>query len=60
MIRNRTVRKIKVAFKSNQAGAKFKCRLDRKKFKKCKSPSFLKRVKPGKPAVAKFRVKRKK
>ncbi|MBK5232294.1 MAG: beta-propeller fold lactonase family protein [Thermoleophilia bacterium] len=73
--RKRAVRKIRVAFKSNQAGAKFKCRLDRKKFRKCKSPHFLKKVKSGrhvfkvkaskdgktgKPAVTKFRVVRKK
>lgn len=73
--KKKIVRKIKVAFRSNQSGSKFLCKLDRKKFSKCKSPYFLKKVRPGKhvlkvkaskagktgkPAVTKFRVKRKK
>jgi hypothetical protein len=35
-------------FKSNEAGSKFQCKLDRGKFKGCKSPKTYKTLKPGK------------
>jgi CSLREA domain-containing protein len=38
----------KFKFSSNEKGAKFECRLDRKKFKPCKSPKTYKKLKPGK------------
>ncbi|HKT83847.1 MAG TPA: CSLREA domain-containing protein [Solirubrobacterales bacterium] len=50
-----TIRKAKVKgttatfkFTSNTKGAKFECKLDRKKFKACKSPKTYKKLKPGK------------
>ncbi len=42
-----TKRKAKFTFASSEAGSTFKCKLDRRAFKPCKSP-FTKRVKPGK------------
>jgi CSLREA domain-containing protein len=39
---------VKFKFSSNEKGAKFECRLDRKKFKPCKSPKTYKKLKPGK------------
>lgn len=38
----------KFKFSSNVKGAKFECRLDRKKFKPCKSPKAYKKLKRGK------------
>jgi hypothetical protein len=38
----------KFKFSSNEKGAKFECKLDRKKFKACKSPKTYKKLKPGK------------
>jgi hypothetical protein len=35
-------------FKSTERGSKFKCKLDHKKYRKCKSPKTYHRVKPGK------------
>jgi CSLREA domain-containing protein len=35
-------------FSSSEKGSKFECRLDRKKFKPCKSPKTYKGLKPGK------------
>jgi hypothetical protein len=35
-------------FKSTEAGSTFKCKLDRKKFKKCKSPKTFHGLDPGK------------
>lgn len=39
---------VKFKFSSTTKGAKFECRLDRKKFKPCKSPKKYKGLKPGK------------
>jgi hypothetical protein len=38
----------KFKFKSNEAGSKFKCKLDKGKFKGCRSPKTYKKLKPGK------------
>jgi CSLREA domain-containing protein len=40
--------KVKFKFSSNEKGAKFECRLDRKPFKPCKSPKTYRKLKPGK------------
>jgi hypothetical protein len=50
-IRGKRLRRVKVAFKSNVAGASFRCRIDRRKFSKCKSPKIYKRIKPGKHVI---------
>jgi CSLREA domain-containing protein len=41
-------RTVKFRFSASEKGAKFECRLDRKKFKPCKSPKTYKKLKPGK------------
>jgi hypothetical protein len=38
----------KFKFTSNEAGSTFKCKLDRKPVKRCKSPKTYKKLKPGK------------
>jgi CSLREA domain-containing protein len=38
----------KFAFVADEAGASFQCKLDKKKFKACKSPKKYKHLKPGK------------
>ena len=38
----------KFKFKSNEAGSTFQCKLDKGKFKQCKSPKTYKKLKPGK------------
>jgi CSLREA domain-containing protein len=38
----------KFKFSSNEKGSKFECKLDRQKFKPCKSPKKYKGLKPGK------------
>lgn len=38
----------KFKFKANEAGSRFECKLDKGKFKKCKSPKTYKKLKPGK------------
>lgn len=38
----------KFKFKSNETGSTFQCKLDKGKFKKCKSPKTYKKLKPGK------------
>lgn len=38
----------KFKFKSNEGGSKFQCKLDKGKFKGCKSPKTYKKLKPGK------------
>jgi len=38
----------KFKFSSTTKGAKFECKLDKKKFKPCKSPKIYKGLKPGK------------
>lgn len=38
----------KFKFSSNEAGSKFQCKLDKGKFKTCKSPKTYKKLKPGK------------
>jgi Periplasmic copper-binding protein (NosD) len=38
----------KFKFQSNEAGSSFECKLDKGKFKKCKSPKTYKELKPGK------------
>lgn len=45
------LKKARIVFRSDQAGAKFQCRVDKKKFRKCKSPLVLKNVKPGNHVV---------
>jgi hypothetical protein len=44
----------KFVFSSNEAGSKFKCKLDNKAFANCKSPKTYKKLKPGKHV---FKVK---
>ncbi len=44
----------KFKFQSNEGGSKFQCKLDRGKFKACKSPKTYKKLKPGKHV---FKVK---
>ena len=44
----------KFKFASNEAGSKFKCKLDKKAFANCKSPKTYKKLKPGKHV---FKVK---
>jgi hypothetical protein len=39
---------VKFKFSSNEKGSKFECKLDRQKFKPCKSPKTYKKLKPGK------------
>ncbi len=39
---------VKFKFVSTESGAKFECKLDRQKFKACKSPKKYKGLKPGK------------
>lgn len=39
---------VKFRFSSDMPGSSFKCKLDRKPFKKCKSPKTYKGLKPGK------------
>jgi len=46
--------KVKVRFRANEKGAKFQCRLDRRKFKPCRSPRVLKNLSEGKH---RFRVR---
>ncbi len=41
-------RSVRFKFVSNVAGSKFECKLDRRKFKACKSPKKYKGLKPGK------------
>lgn len=41
-------RTAKFKFVSSEAGSTFQCRLDKKKFKPCRSPKKYKRLKPGK------------
>lgn len=41
-------RTAKFKFKSNEAGSKFRCKLDKGKFKNCRSPKTYKKLKPGK------------
>lgn len=40
-------RKAKFRFRSSESGASFKCRLDKRKWRKCKSPRRYKRLKRG-------------
>ncbi len=44
----------KFKFRSNEAGSKFQCKLDKGKFKNCRSPKTYKKLKPGKHV---FKVK---
>ncbi|MDX6601658.1 MAG: hypothetical protein QOF13_860 [Solirubrobacterales bacterium] len=39
---------VKFKFTSTEDGSKFECKLDRQKFKPCKSPKTYKKLKPGK------------
>jgi len=39
---------VKFKFTATESGAKFECKLDRQKFKPCKSPKTYKKLKPGK------------
>ena len=41
----------KIKFESTEAGSKFQCRIDGRKWRSCKSPLKLKRLKPGKHRV---------
>lgn len=38
---------VRFKFSSSESGSKFECKLDRKKFKPCKSPKTYKKLKPG-------------
>jgi parallel beta helix pectate lyase-like protein len=49
-----TVTTAKFKFVSDEAGSKFKCKLDKKAFANCKSPKTYKKLKPGKHT---FKVK---
>jgi hypothetical protein len=55
-LKSAKIKKHKVTFKfsSSEAGSTFLCKLDKKKFAKCKSPKTYKNLKPGKH---KFQVK---
>jgi hypothetical protein len=55
-LKSMKIKKDKVTFKfgSNEADSTFLCKLDKKKFSKCKSPKTYKNLKPGKH---KFQVK---
>jgi hypothetical protein len=62
-----TIRKAKVSgttvtfkFTSSTKGAKFECKLDKQKFKACKSPKTYKKLKPGKHVFKVRAVKGKK
>jgi len=62
-----TIRKVKVSgakatfkFTSSTKGAKFECKLDKQKFKACKSPKTYKKLKPGKHVFKVRAVKGKK
>jgi hypothetical protein len=50
-IKGKRLRRVKVAFKSNVVGAGFRCRIDRRKFSKCKSPRIYKKINPGKHVI---------
>jgi CSLREA domain-containing protein len=45
---NSTSTTAKFKFKANEAGSTFQCRLDKGKFKNCRSPKTYKKLKPGK------------
>jgi hypothetical protein len=47
---------VKFKFTSSEANSTFLCKLDRKPFKKCRSPKKYKKLKPGKHV---FKVKAK-
>ncbi|HTU15958.1 MAG TPA: choice-of-anchor D domain-containing protein [Solirubrobacterales bacterium] len=51
VIRTKRLKKVKIAFKSNQAGSRFQCRLDGRKFTSCKSPKIYKSLKPGRHVI---------
>ncbi len=51
MIRSTRLKKLKVASRSNQSGARFQCRIDRRKFSRCKSPKVYRRIKLGRHAI---------
>jgi hypothetical protein len=46
--------KVKFKFSSSEPGSSFECKLDKKKYKPCKSPKKYKRLKRGKH---KFKVR---
>ena len=50
-IRTRKLKQVRVAFRANQAGATFQCRIDRRKFSRCKSPRIFRNIKPGRHAI---------
>ncbi len=45
---NSAARKATFTFSSTEKGSTFKCRLDKRKFSKCRSPKTYKHLKPGK------------
>ncbi|MBK5232426.1 MAG: choice-of-anchor D domain-containing protein [Thermoleophilia bacterium] len=51
VIRSKSLNKVKVAFGSNRSGSKFQCRIDRKKFSRCKSPRVFRKIKRGKHTI---------
>jgi len=51
LINTKRLKKVKIAFRSDQAGSKFQCRLDRGKFTGCKSPKIYRNLKPGKHVI---------
>lgn len=57
VIKTKKLKKVKIAFKADQSGSKFQCRIDKKKFSACKSPKVFKNLKPGKHVI-KVRAKK--
>jgi hypothetical protein len=51
-------RTVKFKFVSSEQGSTFKCKLDRKPFKPCRSPKKYKRLKPGKHVFKVFAIDR--
>ncbi|MBN8866903.1 MAG: choice-of-anchor D domain-containing protein [Solirubrobacterales bacterium] len=50
-IRGRVLRRVRVGFRSDQKGARFRCRIDRRKFAGCRSPKVFRRIRPGRHAI---------
>jgi hypothetical protein len=48
----------KFAFGSSEAGSTFRCKLDRKKLRSCRSPAVYRRLKPGKHVFKVYAVDR--
>lgn len=50
-IRTRVLRQVRVAFRSDQAGSRFQCRIDRRKFSGCRSPRTFRNIRPGRHVI---------